>query len=86
MDISNNKIEPKSLPKKKKKKNRCQFKGCKIKLKISDMACCNCKKRYCAAHRTKTQHNCPVVETIDKDALMRKNGLGGGGFKKIEAL
>lgn len=42
---------------KKKKTNRCFFKGCKKKLKLTDIMC-HCKHTYCSLHRLPHQHNC----------------------------
>ena len=47
----------KGIDKKKKKKNRCSLKGCKRKLKLTNMAC-RCKNRYCDKHRLPESHNC----------------------------
>jgi hypothetical protein len=69
--------------KKKKSKNRCACKECKTKLKISDMPCCCCKI-YCAKHRAKHKHNCPIIETKNKD--LWGDGLGGGNFKQIHSI
>ena len=85
-ELKKNIDKDKKKKKKKKKKNRCQFKECQIKLKISDMECCSCKKKYCAEHRIKTQHNCPIKEYEDKDIWMKKNGLGGGQFVQLEGI
>ncbi len=72
--------------KKKKKKNRCSYKDCNKKLKISDMPCANCQKKYCALHRVKTQHECPIFEVVNKDTFIEKYGLAGRKFKKIESI
>ena len=42
---------------KKKKKNRCQFEGCKKKLTITSFEC-SCSKKFCAIHRLPESHNC----------------------------
>ena len=42
---------------KKKKKNRCALKGCKKKLKLTNMIC-RCKYIYCDKHRLPESHNC----------------------------
>jgi predicted nucleic acid binding AN1-type Zn finger protein len=71
--------------KKKKKKNRCYFKGCNKKLTISTVTC-KCNKRFCPQHRLQAQHNCKIVNTINKELLMEQFGLGGGNFKKLEVI
>lgn len=53
-----NKLQDKNKTKKaKKKKNRCAFKGCKKKLKLTNMEC-KCKNRFCDKHRLPESHNC----------------------------
>ena len=42
---------------KKKKKNRCSLKGCKRKLKLTNIEC-RCKNRFCDKHRLPESHNC----------------------------
>jgi predicted nucleic acid binding AN1-type Zn finger protein len=81
---NNNTIE---TPKKKKKKskNRCAFEGCRKKLNLATVTC-KCNKRFCGLHRLQNQHNCPIINTLDKQKLMQKCGLGGGTFKKLEAI
>jgi len=75
-----------SKTKKKKKKNRCYHKDCNKKLKISDMPCASCKKIHCALHRVKIQHECLIIEIVNKEEFIEKHGLGGGKFKQIESI
>ena len=85
-DVTNNKpIVKKPKKKKKKSKNRCAFEGCKKKLNLATVTC-KCNKRFCGLHRLQNQHNCPIINTFDKQKLMQKGGLGGGQFKKLEAI
>ena len=72
-------------PKKKKSKNRCAFEGCRKKLNLATVTC-KCNKRFCGLHRLQNQHNCPIINTLDKQKLMQKCGLGGGKFQKLEAI
>lgn len=43
--------------KEKKKKNRCFLKGCKRKLKLTNIEC-RCKHIFCDIHRLPESHNC----------------------------
>jgi len=52
----NDKTNNKTLDKK-KKKNRCAFKGCKKKLKLTNLEC-RCKNRFCDKHRLPESHKC----------------------------
>ena len=79
------KIKKMKIKRKKRKKNRCQFEGCNKKLKISALKCV-CDKKFCDLHRLKHKHNCQVVTNVNKDDLMRKNGLGGGKFSQLEVI
>lgn len=78
------KLEKKPKKKKtktKKKVPRCNHPECRTKLKLSDMPC-KCNLIFCAIHRPFYKHNCCYIENgIDKI-----NGIGGGNFKKIEAI
>ena len=71
--------------KNKKKKDRCCFKECKKALNLATVTC-KCNKRFCALHRLQAQHDCEIINTIDKDKLMQKFGLGGGDFKKLQVI
>ena len=85
-DVTNNQpIAKKPKKKKKKSKNRCAFEGCKKKLNLATVTC-KCNKRFCGLHRLQNQHNCSIINTFDKQKLMQKGGLGGGQFKKLEAI
>ena len=77
--------DKKKKEKKKKKKDRCCFKGCKKALNLATVTC-KCNKRFCALHRLQAQHDCEVINNIDKDKLMQKFGLGGGDFKKLQVI
>ncbi|HIF48755.1 MAG TPA: hypothetical protein EYQ68_02495 [Cytophagales bacterium] len=56
------------------------------KLKISDMPCASCQKIHCALHRVKIQHECLIIEIVNKEEFIEKHGLGGGKFKQIESI
>tara|TARA_B100000925_G_scaffold290626_1_gene276280 strand:+ start:2775 stop:3104 length:330 start_codon:yes stop_codon:yes gene_type:complete len=71
--------------KKKKGRDRCCFKGCKKALNLATVTC-KCNKRFCALHRLQAQHDCEVINTIDKEKLMQQFGLGGGDFKKLQVI
>ena len=77
--------DKKKKDKKKKKKDRCSFKGCKKALNLATVTC-KCNKRFCALHRLQAQHDCEVINTIDKEKLMQQFGLGGGDFKKLQVI
>lgn len=77
--------DKKKKEKKRKKKDRCSFKGCKKALNLATVTC-KCNKRFCALHRLQAQHDCEVINNIDKDKLMQKFGLGGGDFKKLQVI
>ena len=51
------KIETTKETPKKKKKNRCQFEGCKKKLTITSFEC-SCSKKFCPIHRLPESHDC----------------------------
>lgn len=76
------KVEKK--PKKKKNlKKRCNFEGCRKKLKLTDLACV-CEKRFCSHHRIKTCHNCSTLnDRVNIDDFKQRNGLGGGEIDKL---
>ena len=84
-NIKNNNIK-KDVNNTKKKKNlkkRCNFEGCRKKLKLTDLACI-CKKRFCSLHRIKTCHNCSTLkDNINVEQFKLKNGLGGGQIDKL---
>jgi len=43
--------------KKKTKKPRCAFEGCRKKLSLTDWAC-KCERKFCQKHRLAQAHNC----------------------------
>ena len=71
--------------KKEKRGDRCCFKGCKKALNLATVTC-KCNKRFCALHRLQAQHDCEVINTIDKEKIMQQFGLGGGDFKKLQVI
>lgn len=81
----NNQSNTIKKPKKKKSKNRCAFEDCRKKLNLATVTC-KCNKRYCGLHRLQNKHNCPIINTLDKQKIMEKCGLGGGKFQKLEAI
>ena len=82
---SNNTTIETPKKKKKKSKNRCAFEDCRKKLNLATVTC-KCNKRFCGLHRLQIQHNCPIINTLDKQKLMQKCCLGGGKFQKLEAI
>ena len=78
-------VEKKEKKTKKKKKNRCAFEGCKKKLNLATVTC-KCNKRFCGIHRQRERHNCEMIQSLNKDELMQKCGLGGGIFRKLEVI
>lgn len=51
--------EVKRRRKAERKKNRCQKKGCKVKLHGYDsFDCSSCGRHFCVSHRMKADHNC----------------------------
>tara|TARA_B100001093_G_scaffold408439_1_gene397300 strand:+ start:2039 stop:2248 length:210 start_codon:yes stop_codon:yes gene_type:complete len=69
------------MSKTKIKKPRCCQKGCSKKLKLTDLKCGKCNKRYCGLHRCVADHTC--IE-IKKD--ISNNKLETAHFKKLEKL
>lgn len=63
------------------KKQRCCQKDCKKKLKLTDLKCCKCEKRFCSKHRSCVEHDCKVEEKKDADIK-----LENAQFKKIEVI
>lgn len=63
------------------KKQRCCQKDCKKKLKLTDLKCCKCEKRFCSKHRSCVEHDCKVEEKKDVDIK-----LENAQFKKIEVI
>ena len=84
-NITDNKIKKDVNTKKKKKnlKKRCNFEGCRKKLKLTDLECV-CKKRFCSHHRIKTCHNCSTLkDNINVEEFKQQHGLGGGQIEKL---
>ena len=76
--------------KKKTSNMRCAYDGCKKKIKITAFKC-RCGKLFCPLHRIPETHDCSFNfkeqnNLINKDILMKKNGLGGGVARKIEVI
>ncbi len=71
----------------KKKKKRCNFKGCKKKLNLVDLERkCKCQKIFCSKHRTANDHNCSFDYKTNKDNILKINSLGGGNPDKINKI
>ena len=82
------KEEPKKKKKKKKKIKLHKCYICNKKLNITEQTLtCKCGVNFCAKHRLQNQHNCPELDTFDKEKFKKKCGLvGGGKFKQLEVL
>ena len=63
------------------KKQRCSHKDCKKKLKLTDLKCCKCEKRFCSKHRSCVDHECKIENEKDVDVK-----LENAQFKKIEVI
>ena len=55
------------------KKQRCCQKDCKKKLKLTDLKCCKCEKRFCSKHRSCVEHDCKVEENFLRGAHQPTN-------------
>ena len=62
------------------KKQRCSHKDCKKKLKLTDLKCCKCEKRFCSKHRSCVEHDCKCES---KNTNVK---LENAQFKKIEVI
>ena len=61
--------------KKKTKKLRCSFEGCRKKLSLLDLEC-KCKNKYCLIHRLPENHNCSFdFKTEGKISIKKNNPL-----------
>ena len=87
----NNKEKEKEKEKEKKKihkksKKRCNFVGCKKKLKLTDMDC-GCGFIFCYKHRLPEKHMC-LQDLIEKtrEKYSETVILGGGEIQKIEKI
>jgi len=69
------------MTKTKNKKPRCCQKGCSKKLKLTDLKCGKCNKRYCGLHRCVADHTCIEIKKDISD-----NKLETAHFKKLEKL
>ncbi len=80
------KKEKKIKKKHKKSKKRCNFVGCKKKLKLTDMDC-GCGFVFCSKHRLPENHQC--LQDLKEKGKKKYNEtviLGGGEIKKIEKI
>lgn len=66
--------------KNKTKKPRCSHNDCNKKLKLTDLACGKCEKRYCSKHRSVTEHTCCEEKDISNNVIETAK------FKKIEKI
>ena len=70
----------------KKSKKRCNFIGCKKKLKLSDLEC-NCGFRFCSKHRLPELHLCiQNFKEKNREKYLKKVQLGGGEVIKIDKI
>ncbi len=75
----------KKIKKKKIKLHKCYV--CNKRLNITEQQMtCKCGANFCPIHRLQNQHDCPVLDTFDKEKFKKKCGLGGGKFKQLEVL
>ncbi len=71
---------------KKKSRKRCQFAGCRVKLKLTDMEC-RCKNRFCTKHRLPETHKCVYdYKNINMKDFCKHAGLGGGEVQKLTRI
>ena len=71
---------------KKNKKKRCPYHGCNRKLKLTDFPC-HCQKIYCSKHRLPEQHSCfHNFRNETDEEFMKRVGLGGGEYKKVNNI
>jgi len=66
----------------KTKKNRCSQKGCSKKLKLTDLPCGKCNKKYCSIHRSVADHTCCEI----KDSSNNKVEVINAQFKKLDKI
>ena len=77
---------PKKTNKKKKSSKRCNFHGCRKKLKLTDLEC-RCHDRFCSVHRLPEAHDCShCFKNFDRDAFAKQVGLGGGEVVKLNRI
>ena len=77
---------PEETKKHKKSKKRCNFIGCKKKLKLSDLEC-NCGFRFCSKHRLPELHLCiQNFKEKNREKYLKKVQLGGGEVIKIDKI
>ena len=71
---------------KKKVRKKCQYAGCRVKLKLTDVEC-RCNNRYCSKHRLPETHDClHDYKKINMEEFCRQAGLGGGEVKKVTKI
>ena len=70
----------KNKTKNKNKKPRCSHKDCCKKLKLTDLPCGKCKKRYCSKHRSVAEHICCEEKDISDNVIETAQ------FKKIDKI
>ncbi len=86
--LSSTNVRKNKKEKKEKKKQRksCQFAGCRVKLKLTDMEC-RCKNKYCSKHRLPESHECLYdYKNINMEEFCKQAGLGGGEVKKLTMI
>jgi len=70
----------------KRKTKRCCQAKCKKKLTLTDMPC-RCTLIFCTKHRLPEQHNCCYDFKIENaEEFMKRVGLGGGDYTKVEVI
>jgi len=67
------------VTKKKSKKPRCAFNGCRKKLSLTDWAC-KCEKKFCQAHRQAQDHGCLYNWRKSHQANLNSTMLKGKSF------
>ena len=85
-EIKKENEKEKEKKKHKKSKRRCNFVGCKKKLKLTDMEC-GCGFIFCSKHRLPEKHLClQDLKEKGRQKYCEKVILGGGEIKKIEKI
>ena len=70
----------------KRKTKRCCHSECKKKLTLTDMPC-RCLQRFCSKHRLPEQHVCCYnFKPENTEEFMKRVGLGGGNYTKVEVI
>jgi predicted nucleic acid binding AN1-type Zn finger protein len=88
-DISTNNISYEKniviISKPKNKIPKCNYTGCKKKLKLSDMPC-KCTKIFCRTHRLPSNHLCEINYLKITQNILSKNIGDATTFNKISTI